>query len=760
MLPRLAKGEAQRTRATRSVVRALGVAGLCAGILGSCVSGPSVEGADIKLAQGDPAYTVAQARDDIRSLERHIENDKSAKVSGPFVVEGMRGIVDGDYERANRGFQRALKFDPRNAYLHMLNALAHQLRGEAGDQEQFALAQVGYELAAKMDPGSSQVPYFMGLMKFRQQHFYEAREQFARAVLLDPEQPDYLTGLAAASYYLGELDVAYAVVRKATELAPRDPEVLRTSGIIFAAVGDFDDAEKSKNALDGVSNTRKRYVAGRIDDWARYYANNRLMNDPEVVELLAQNLDSFGIPQGGMFDSEGSSNEDPVTSGSSGTTDTTSSDTSGDLPPPSSLTVDDTGSSTSSSATGTTSTTSSTSSSTTDTTSTTSNTSATGTTSSPASTDSQGAPRAATSQSVTQAPIAPAQQTQPAQPAAPKVKLPKMALVDVAIIRTEEIYRSSKGVNLLNGLNIFFTGDQFLQFKTPLGLGRFRAASTTNDVVTLKFGTAGAGLTYSLNIFNDNYDRNEVIARPTILVEDQKKSSFFSGGTLHIVIEGGVAGSGAIQPINTGVNLEVTPQFLDEETLDLNVFAQRTFLESSLSQVSDTITGTSFATTSKTTITANLTLRYGETMVLSGLSDQEKENLDDKTPGLGDIPGIQYLFRNQVKTESKKTVLILLTPRRATLDYDAGTDAAAAPETVDNTNIGKLEKNASWMKPAPHLKALVRHLSKYEYFNHFRTGDMQLETWAGEGTVLDAIKRSLSYLYIYYDFEKNEKPQL
>jgi type II secretory pathway component GspD/PulD (secretin) len=205
--------------------------------------------------------------------------------------------------------------------------------------------------------------------------------------------------------------------------------------------------------------------------------------------------------------------------------------------------------------------------------------------------------------------------------AKPKVVIPKMALIDVAIIRTEEIYRTGKGVNLLNGLNIFFTGDQIFQTKTPFGLGRVRTDLTTNDTITLKLGTAGAGLTYSLNIFNSNYDRNEVMARPTILVEDQKKSSFFSGSTLHIVLEGGVAGSGSMQPINTGVKLEVTPKFLDAETLDMNVFAQRTFLEAGLSQVSDTITGTSFAQTSKTTISANLTLRYGETMVLSGLSD-------------------------------------------------------------------------------------------------------------------------------------------
>ena len=146
-----------------------------------------------------------------------------------------------------------------------------------------------------------------------------------------------------------------------------------------------------------------------------------------------------------------------------------------------------------------------------------------------------------------------------------------MALVDVAIIRTEEVYSTSKGVNLLNGLNIFFTGDQFLQRKFPWGLGRVRTDLTTNGTYTLKLGTAGAGLTYSLNIFSNNYDRNEVIARPTILVEDKKKSSFFSGATLHVVIEGGVAGSGSIQPINTGVQLEVTPKFLDKETIELEV---------------------------------------------------------------------------------------------------------------------------------------------------------------------------------------------
>lgn len=713
----------------------MGLTSVCALFLVGCVDQPLET--EAPQAAPVPSYTVAAAKRELSDLERQLEKKAPAQASSPFVVFGLGSMLDGNYVAANEGFQRALKFEPRNAFLHTLNALAHQLRGDSGDPEQYDLALVGYELAANMDPGAANIPYFMGVLKFRQQRFLEAREEFARAVLLAPQNVDYLTGLAAASYYIGELDVAYAVATQAKQLAPKNPDVLRTSGIIYAAVGDFDDAEASKNALAGISNTRKRFVGRRIDDWARYYANNKLMNDPEVVELLAQNLDAFGVPKGGMFDPDGGSNEDPTLP-----TDTGSSDSSqGIIPPPG---EDPTPIPASSAPT--------------------SSTTPTPQTVAPVNTNTvpTTVPSGTTGTAATtpSAPAAVPAAVPVAVPAKPKIKKPSMALVDVAIIRTEEIYRSSKGVNLLNGLNIFFSGNQFAQFATPGGIGRVRTALTANDTLTLQLGTAGAGLTYSLNIFNDNYDRNEVIARPTILVEDQKKSSFFSGGTLHIVIEGGVAGSGAIQPINTGVKLEVTPKFLDANTLDMSVFAERTFLEAALSQVSDTITGTSFASTSKTTISANLTLRYGETMVLSGLSDQEKEKLDDKTPGLGDLPGFQYLFRNQTKTSAKKTVLILLTPRRATLDYNAQAEPLDPPEKVSGENITKLNQSANWMRPAPHLKSLVQHLSKYDYFNHFRTGDMQLENWAGEGNVLDAIRRTLEYLYIYYDFEKNEEPEL
>ena len=636
-------------------------------------------------------------------------------VNAGFIVEGLTALSEKMLDQANEAFQQALKFEPQSAMLHKLNGLTHQLRGDAGDHSHYKLAEVGYSLASRFDPGDSETHYFMGVLQFHQGNFKTAQEHFSNAIIQDPNYPDYFIGLAGSSYYLGELGRAYANIEKALSLNPYDAPAIQASGLIHASLGAFDKANSRSNLLGSMSKMKQRYLQKRIRDWKNYYNQNGSQKDEQLKNLFAQNLDIFGIPEGGMFDSTDTDTGDPLARDKS---DETSDDETSD------------------------------------------------------SVDSQDAAPLPSKVAPTPLPskASPTPMTFPLKKDRPaivkstpisaplaakkKVTIPAMAMVDVAIIRTEEIFKSGKGVNLLDGLNIFFTAPQLLLLNNVV-----RTIDTVNDATTLQLGTSGAGITYSLNIFSNDYDRNEVIARPTITVEDKKKSAFYSGDTLHIVLEGGVAGSSSMQDLPTGVKLEVTPKFLDKDTIDLKVYAERSSLESSLSQVSDTITGTSFASTAKTTIAANLTLRYDETMVLSGLDDQEKQIIDNKVPVLGDVPGLQYFFRRQTKTTSKETILILLTPRRASITYEDGVPVSENV-MIKTGSIDKLEKNADWMRPASHLKGLVQHLGKYEFFTHYRKGDMRLDNWAGEGTIGDAIRRALSYLYIFYDFEKDIKPDV
>ena len=588
-------------------------------------------------------------------LSKRIDMLEAKPAHAKSLTRGLKAFRAGEYIEANFYLQHSLKYDPQNPHLHKMNAMSYHLRGDAGDPSQYGLAEVGYSLAAQFNSGDSSIPYYQGLLNFKLGRYQTAQDYFAGAILVDANEADYYYGLAAASYYLGEVERAHMNIQRALQLAPHSEAHVRASGIIYASLGAFDKAEEAAAFLDKKTPSGFSYAShlrSRIDDWRGYFHNTGLLDDKNYQILMAQNSDLFGVPSGGIFGDD--------TSLSS----TGSNDSSGSVS------------------------------------------------------------MSASKQGNTET---------------DEVAKPHMALIDVAIIRTEETYKSIRGVNLLDGLSLFFSDSDSQN-------------NLINNTLNWGLGTSrDSGLAYSLNIFNDNYDRNEIIARPTIIVQDNELSKFFSGGTTHVVLEGGQAGSGSIEPIRDGVRLEVRPRFLDSDTINIAVVAERTALESSLSSVSSHLTGTSFARTAKTSISANITLKYGETMVLSGLSDQDKDTVDSKVPLIGDVPAAQYLFRNNVKMTKNKTVLILLTPRRASLTLEDGTPIDAEAE-VERENLARLETRANWLRPASNLTSVVNHLTRYEFFNQYRKGDIMLDSWSKNAWTTNTLEKALEYIYIRYDF--------
>ena len=104
--------------------------------------------------------------------------------------------------------------------------------------------------------------------------------------------------------------------------------------------------------------------------------------------------------------------------------------------------------------------------------------------------------------------------------------LPKMTMVDVVIIRSEERRATDKGINLLSGLTAILGGTTFAFTST-------RTANDTNtgaNPLINSFAYAPAltvAATYYLNIFNDNNDHNEVLDRPSLVALDGQQSEFF-----------------------------------------------------------------------------------------------------------------------------------------------------------------------------------------------------------------------------------------
>ena len=305
-----------------------------------------------------------------------------------------------------------------------------------------------------------------------------------------------------------------------------------------------------------------------------------------------------------------------------------------------------------------------------------------------------------------------------------------MTVVDVVIVGTQEDVSDTQGLNLLSGLQ--------LQFGDPLTrtAGFSNAANRTVDSVgansaitrTITRLISIPAVTYSLNIFNSLSGRNEILARPSLVALANERSEFFAG----VDVVGAAVSGGAGAPVSInkqiGVKLSIIPEFLPDDRIKLKVEAERTFITApSRSVVFDFRLDTS-----KTTVNSNIVMRFGETLVLGGLSEKDTQTTRDATPLLGDIPIIQYLFARKVSTEFRKSVLILITPRRAQF-----TNQSAAERSRTEASLSEFEKsldqfeerNKNWFAPKSSLTEALASLEGNRLFQEFKTGDFALERW-------------------------------
>ncbi len=318
-----------------------------------------------------------------------------------------------------------------------------------------------------------------------------------------------------------------------------------------------------------------------------------------------------------------------------------------------------------------------------------------------------------------------------------------MVIVDVVIVRSEEKTRTRKGVNLLNGLSVQF-GARNSSDKDTLQPGWQRTYSVDDDAVgtTITRAINLPALTYSLNIANSTNERNEVLARPTLVAQDGLKSRFFSGINIRAaaVGDGDSKSSLSIQD-DIGVTLEVTPKVVDDERVQIFVTASRTFLRTP----SDDVDFQYRIETSKTDVEANVQMRFGETLILSGLSEKETENIRDGVPGLQDIPIVQYLFAEKSTLDFQKSVLILLTPRKPAYVYQ---DTASLPPERRSQVLSELQARFSdWFKPYPNWASVFHHLQSNVLYREFRTGDVTLERWESQGHLRNRLNSILDFIY-------------
>ena len=324
----------------------------------------------------------------------------------------------------------------------------------------------------------------------------------------------------------------------------------------------------------------------------------------------------------------------------------------------------------------------------------------------------------------------------------------QMVMVDVVIVSSEDDNSNTMGVNLLDGLKA--------QFGSTAGTPAYsRTSNQVFDALTNTLTAAGrtitrsigiAGINYTLNIANASERRAEVLARPTLVALAGQTSQFFSGvDVIGAAVSSGQGSSVQVQK-EVGVRLAVTPEFLPDNLIRLQIVAERTFLTNPSSNVVFDFR----LDTTKTIVNANVAMRFGETLILSGLSERDKGADKSGVPVLRDVPLAQYLFSKKSERDYQKSVLIMVTPRRpqySSRDQTDITDERAKFSERDRIQAEFEDKNRLWFKTIPNTAFISQRLEESSLYREFRTGDLEMPSWVSRRTHTGRLRAALEFLF-------------
>ena len=316
-----------------------------------------------------------------------------------------------------------------------------------------------------------------------------------------------------------------------------------------------------------------------------------------------------------------------------------------------------------------------------------------------------------------------------------------MVLVDVVMLSTLETITTSEGVNLLNALTLQLGSATAPAFSKTFS-GSFDGTTSSGTTQITRAVTIPA-LSYSLNIANAVNNVNEVLARPTLAAIEGQPSEFFAGSNLSAgVLSTTTLGSASVVPVDKrfGVQLAITPTFQPNGMIKLKVSAKRTFLNATPN------TG-GFAyqyDIDETSTDANVVMRMGDTLVLSGLSEKETTSTRNGVPVLQDVPVLQYLFSTKRDIDYQRSVLILITPRAPV--YADKAESGQDGRTSESLKALRKRMGFSGAMPA-NIDSIVNHMKTTDFYRQFRQKDVVMERWDRSRTTADRLRQALDFLY-------------
>ncbi|MDX8414190.1 MAG: type IV pilus secretin PilQ [Mariprofundales bacterium] len=192
--------------------------------------------------------------------------------------------------------------------------------------------------------------------------------------------------------------------------------------------------------------------------------------------------------------------------------------------------------------------------------------------------------------------------------------------------------------------------------------GGIASATTKGFLVDLPAAAANA-IGISLGSFNNAINLDlalsaaelngsaKVVSNPRVVTTNLKPATISQGTKLAVVTSQGSNNAATTTYVDATLNLTVTPQITSKDTVLMDITISK-----------DSPVGTSSNINTKT-VTTNVNVKSGETVVIGGVYERTKGKERNGVPGLSSIPYIGYLFQRNTKTDNRSELLIFITPQ-------------------------------------------------------------------------------------------------
>jgi len=213
------------------------------------------------------------------------------------------------------------------------------------------------------------------------------------------------------------------------------------------------------------------------------------------------------------------------------------------------------------------------------------------------------------------------------------------------------------GNNIIN--QTFFNPDNLALPSNGLNIGYLSGTTSILGTEVLELGVVLRALSSDSN--------SNILSTPSIVTMDNAEASisvgqevpFITGSFTNTSVD---AADGQVNPFQTinreevGILLKVTPKINEGDAVILTISQEVSALLGQAAGASDLIT-------SKRTLSTQVMVHDNDVLVLGGLITDDVMEVEDRVPGLGDVPVLGYLFKTRSNRKVKRNLMVFIRPR-------------------------------------------------------------------------------------------------